>query len=134
MRSIRPLVLLLLVALSTSAFAVFRGAPPEDVQRAVRDAVVGQVLGGRTEHVRVVMTPRPFPADGEFRLEWSGGPIELPEGATWMAIADETPGVLGFHPVKHASSAAQLQVLAVRAAFAVGWVLWFASIVANPSA
>ncbi len=114
MRSIRLVVLLLLVALPTGAFAVFRGAPPEDVQRTVREAVVQQVLGGRTEHVRVVMTPRPFPTEGEFRLEWSGGPIELPEGTAWMAIADETPGVLGFHPVKHVFFDEELRVIAVR--------------------
>lgn len=95
----RQLIFTLLVALS--ALAAVAAPPLTSKQMEIRDRVVREVLGGQTEGVRVVATPFPLPASDRYRLEWTHGPTEVPPGTVWMAVADRTPRILGFHPVVH---------------------------------
>jgi subtilisin-like proprotein convertase family protein len=91
-------------------------AAPEELSpahRVIQDRVVEQVLDGRTDGVRVVATPVPFdPLRDE--LVWSGGDVPLPEGAAWLAVADRTPGVLGWHPVEHVYFDEDLEIMLIR--------------------
>lgn len=93
-------------------FAPAVAEPPlSETHTQIRDAVVEQVLDGRTEDVRVVATPVPFEPGDE--LVWSGGEIVLPADAKWLAVADEMPGVLGWHPVRHVYFDEDVEIVAI---------------------
>jgi subtilisin-like proprotein convertase family protein len=87
--------------------------PLSPAHQKIRDAVVDEILDGRTEGVRIVATPSPFDPERD-EVVWSGGEIAIPAGAAWLAIADETPGVLGWHPVEHVFFGEDLEILTVR--------------------
>lgn len=83
---------------------------------AIRDFVVDGLLDGQTEGVRVVASPYRIDVGDEVAFRWSGGEVDLPPGTAWFALADETPGVMGFHPVTHVFLDAELRLIEARPA------------------
>ena len=93
----RHLFLLVILALGSTVL----GNTLQPEHQKIADLVVDEILHGRTDGVRVVATPFQIDSDTAAEFLWSGGEVEVPEGTAWFALADETPGVLGFHPVTH---------------------------------
>lgn len=103
-----------LVALVCCAAA--SAATLDPVQEKILQKVVDDVLGGRIEDVRVILIPEPLNGGKTYDLQWSGGTVIPPAGAVWMTVADETPGIMGYHPVRHVFFDADLNILENRPA------------------
>jgi len=82
-------------------------------EQTIADTIVSDVLGGRTEGVRVVLTPA-LPADTRVEFLWSGGELSAPQGTRWLGIADDTPWILGYHPVWQVFVDDALSIIEVR--------------------
>ncbi len=80
----------------------------------IAQIMIERFLDGETEGVRVVATPVRFDERHEDAFRWTQGDVDIPEGAAWFALADRTPGVLGFHPVTQVFFTDTLELLEVR--------------------
>lgn len=112
----RAFVTLVLCLGVASSFPLLAADPPPPEHAEILDVVVEQILGGRTDGVRVVATPLRIEPDDDVAFRWTRGDVRLPPGTAWFALADETPGVLGFHPVVHVFFDRDLRILETRRA------------------
>ncbi|NJN64682.1 MAG: hypothetical protein HC882_07255 [Acidobacteria bacterium] len=112
--SLPSALLVCLIAISLPATAA--EAPLSPPHLRIRDLVVDAVLGGRTEGVRVVATPVAIEPGDDVAFRWTMGEIAVPPGTAWFALADETPGVMGFHPVTHVFLDRDVRILETRPA------------------
>lgn len=110
-RTLFPALLALLACLVSA-----QAEPQDTVQEKILQKVVDEVLGGRTEDVRIVLSPEPLNEAKKFEVVWTGGAVALPAGTVWMVVADENPGLMGFHPLKHVFFGQDLDIIETRAA------------------
>jgi subtilisin-like proprotein convertase family protein len=111
MRGIQRLSVASLLVLISCTVAV---ASLDPAHEKILETVVDEVLNGETEGVRVVASPDPMESNERYEFMWSGGRIELPPETAWFALADETPGTFGYHPVKHVFFDRDLRILEIR--------------------
>ena len=80
MRNVVSFALVLIVSIVFVGSA--HATPPLDpMQQEIADRIVSEVLLGKTDGVRVVVTPVPLSGDHEFEFLWSGGELVPPRGA-----------------------------------------------------
>lgn len=112
----RALALLVpsLLCLALFAPATAQSGPLAEPHERIRHLVVDQILGGRTDGIRVVAIPAEILPGDDIAFRWTMGEVVLPQGTAWFALADETPGIMGFHPVTHVFLDRALRVIETR--------------------
>ncbi len=94
-------VFILMVVVIGSMSSTMAGPPLSPAEVQIRDLLVERMLDGHDESVRVVVTPV-LPDDRQrVEFRWMNGEVSVPVGTSRLAVVDdESPWVIGFHPVR----------------------------------